>query len=104
MDRKQQLLEMLEKMPNDSFLKHALALEYVKDGDDEQAKQLLVTLLEHEPEYTGSYYHLAKLLERNGNIDDALHWYQKGMTAAQAAGEKKTYNELRSAYEEISDD
>lgn len=95
---------MLEKMPNDSFLKHALALEYVKDGDDEQAKQLLVTLLEHEPEYTGSYYHLAKLLERNGNIDDALHWYQKGMTVAQAAGEKKTYNELRSAYEEISDD
>ncbi len=104
MDRKQQLLEMLQNTPHDSFLKHALALEHIKNGDDEAAKAVLTGLLEYDPGYTGSYYHLAKLLERNGNTEVALDWYRKGMAAAQAAGEKRAYNELRSAYEELSED
>lgn len=95
---------MLQQAPTDSFLNHALALEYIKEGADELAKNLLTALLEREPDYTGSYYHLAKLLERQNDPEAAIHWYQKGMAAAQQAGEKKTYNELRSAYEEINDD
>ncbi len=104
MNRKQQLLEMLQKAPHDSFLNHALALEHIREGQDEAAKAVFTALLALDPQYTGSYYHLAQLLERNGDIDGALEWYRRGMAATQAAGETRAYNELRSAYEELSED
>ena len=72
MDRIGKIKAMLVDMPEDSFLQHALALEYIKLGDDVQARQLFETLLNREPGYVGSYYHLAKLLERNGQEADAI--------------------------------
>ena len=72
MDRIGKIKAMLVDMPEDSFLQHALALEYIKLGDDVQARQLFETLLNREPGYVGSYYHLAKLLERNGREADAI--------------------------------
>ncbi len=59
--------------------------------------------MNREPGYVGSYYHLAKLLEREGNINLAIEWYEKGMQAARAAGDNHALNELRMAYEEIVD-
>ncbi len=104
MDRKLQLEEMLKKSPNDSFLKHALALEYMKEGNNTKAKTLLIEVLEHDPGYTGSYYHLGKLLERAGETEDAVRWYKRGLEITNITGERRAYNELLSAYEEISED
>ena len=75
MSRIVQIEEFLKASPNDSFLKHALALEYIKLGDDETAKQLFQELLTHEPGYAGSYYHLGKLYERLGENEKAIEWY-----------------------------
>ena len=88
--------------PADSFVQHALALEYIKAGDDAAAQKLFEDILQREPSYVGSYYHLAKLFERNGNNKDAIIWYEKGMDEAKKAGENHAYNELRSAYEELT--
>jgi Tfp pilus assembly protein PilF len=101
MDRIQKIKEFLQQSPNDSFLQHALALEYIKLGEDTAAKQLFEDILARDPAYVGSYYHLAKLLERNENVDDAIRVYEKGMEEAQKAGENHAYGELRSAYEEL---
>ncbi len=101
MDRIAQLKQFLESSPNDSFLKHALALEYIKLGDDITARKLFEELLAHEPGYTGSYYHLGKLLERVGDPQAAISTYEKGMAMAKAANERHTYNELQSAYEDL---
>jgi Tfp pilus assembly protein PilF len=103
MDRIEKLKEFLKADPNDSFSKHALALEYSKQGDDLTARRLLEEVLEHDPAAVGSYYQLGKLLERTGETALALSWYEKGMAAARAAGEKRAYNELQSAYDELAD-
>jgi len=100
-DRIEKLKEFLAGNPNDSFVQHALALEYIKAGDDVKAQQLFEGILQREPTYVGSYYHLAKLFERNGDIDAATKWYEKGMAEAKSAGDNHAYNELRSAYEEL---
>ena len=102
MNRIEKLKEFLEKDPNDSFVQHALALEYVKLGDVAMARQLWEQLLAHDPQAVGSYYHLGKLLEGIGETALALQWYEKGMAAAKAAGEKRAYNELQGAYDELS--
>lgn len=103
MDRIAKLQEWLQANPHDSFLKHALALEFIKLGDDARARELLEGLLGADPGYVGSYYHLGKLLERVGAVSLAVEWYEKGMGVAKAAGEQQAYNELRGAYEEVSD-
>jgi Tfp pilus assembly protein PilF len=103
MDRIGKLKEFLEKDPHDAFVKHALALEYVKLGDEAAARQLWEEVLERDPSYVGSYYHLAKLLERIGEKELAISWYEKGMDAARAAREMKAYNELQAAYEDLTD-
>lgn len=102
MERIEQLRKFLADSPNDSFLKHALALEHVKLGDDATAKQLFEELLAAEPGYVGSYYHLGKLFERSGDEQNAIAWYEKGMQVAKEKGEQHAYGELRGALEELT--
>ena len=102
MDRIEKLKEFLQADPQDSFVQHALALEYIKTGNDVQARQLFESIIEREPDYLGTYYHLAKLLERLGETNKAIKIYEKGMEEAKKAGENHVYGELRSAYEELT--
>jgi Tfp pilus assembly protein PilF len=101
MDRIAKLKEYLQTTPNDSFLQHALALEYVKQGDEESARKLFENILDRDPQYVGTYYHLAKLLERTGETELAINWYEKGMAAAKQAGDNHAYNELQMAHEDL---
>ncbi len=101
MDRIEKIKALLKETPDDSFLYHALALEHIKQGDDAEAKELFEKLLAKEPGYVGSYYHLAKLFERNGDSDAAIKVYAKGMEEAKKAGDNHAYGELRGAYEEL---
>jgi Tfp pilus assembly protein PilF len=102
MDRISKLNEFLTANPKDSFVQHALALEYIKLGNDEQARDLFEEILNREPGYIGSYYHLAKLLERNEKTDEAIKVYEKGMEEAKKAGDNHAFGELRGAYEELT--
>ena len=101
MDRIERLKNFLSTNPNDSFVQHALALEYIKVGNDASARQLFEKVLQRDENYIGSYYHLAKLLERTGDRDGAIAVYEKGLAKAREAGEQQAYNELRSAYEDL---
>jgi Tfp pilus assembly protein PilF len=95
MERIDKIIQMLNETPADSFLQHALALEYIKLGDDAKAQLLFEEILNRQPNYIGSYYHLAKLLERNDKTEEAIGWYEK-------AGDNHTLGELRGAYEELT--
>ncbi|HEV2482020.1 MAG TPA: hypothetical protein VGS79_20285 [Puia sp.] len=101
MDRIEKLKEFLVAEPDDPFVKHALALEYIKIGEVPTARQLLEEVLVKDPGAVGSYYTLGKLLEGMGEVELAMAWYAKGMAAAKAAGERRAYNELQTAYEEL---
>ncbi|MBS1761212.1 MAG: tetratricopeptide repeat protein [Bacteroidetes bacterium] len=102
MNRIDKIKELLVQNPTDSFLQHALALEYIKLGDDESAKVLFIEVLNREPNYVGSYYHLAKLYERNEDFEQAVLWYEKGMEEAKKVGDNHAFGELRAAYEELT--
>ncbi|MFX4944906.1 tetratricopeptide repeat protein, partial [Acinetobacter baumannii] len=66
-----------------------------------EARALFEAILADSPDYIGSYYHLAKLLEVLGEKELAIEWYEKGMAAAKEAKDQHSYNELQGAYEEI---
>jgi Tfp pilus assembly protein PilF len=103
MDRITQIQGLLKEEPEDNFLQHALALEYIKIGNDADAKRLFERILNREPGYVGSYYHLGKLLERMGETQQAIQIYKKGMEIAKSASDTHAFNELQAACEDLED-
>ena len=103
MSRIEKLLEFMKTADKDSFIQHALALEYIKIDDDEAARKLFNEILLREPSYIGSYYHLGKLLERVADFDKAIRVYKRGMEEAKKSGDQHSYNELQGALEDLED-
>ena len=100
-DRLTKLIAMHGQMPNDCFLNHALALEYIKLGDDVQASVYFNNNLATDAAYIATYYHLGKLQERAGETDAAIKTYEAGIARAKAQNDLHTYNELQAAYEDL---
>jgi len=103
MSRIEKLLEYMKTSESDSFLQHALALEYIKIGNDEEAKKLFNEILLRDPAYVGSYYHFAKLLERIEDFSEAINTYKRGMEEAKKAGDMHSYSELQTALEDLEE-
>ncbi len=101
MDRLEKLKEFLKLDPDDQFSKHALGLEYIKRGEEPEARRLFEEILQRDSTYVGTYYHLGKLLERTGDEAGAIKIYEKGMEEAKKIGDAHAFNELRSAIEEL---
>ena len=85
MDRIDKIKEMMAVSPADSFLQHALALEYIKLGMEADARNLFETIL-----------------ERTGETDAAIKVYERGMEETKKVGDNHAFGELRSAYEELT--
>lgn len=101
-ERIERLKNFLKESPHDNFLNHALALEYIKIGDDYSARQCFELNLNNNSAYVATYYHLGKLLERATENEAAIAMYEKGMAVAKAAGDNHSYNELQNAYEDLA--
>lgn len=101
MDRIQKLQTFLSERPDDSFLKHALAMEFIKSGDDARAQALLEELLQADPGYVGSYYQLAKLLERANDAEGAISVYERGIVEARKVGDQHAQRELQNACDNL---
>jgi tetratricopeptide (TPR) repeat protein len=100
--RIEKLSKFLSESPNDPFLHHALALEYIKEGLDEQATHHFYKNINDSPQYVATYYHLGKLLERAGTTAEAIDVYERGMLQARSAGDMHSYNELQTAHEDLA--
>jgi predicted Zn-dependent protease len=102
MSRVEKLLAMLQDNANDAFLQHALALEYIKLAQDDEAIKTFENLLAAHPDYVGSYYHLARLQEKAGDTGQAIRTYETGMAVAQKLNDRHAYGELHGAWEELT--
>ena len=95
-----QLLKFLSTNPGDSFIIFALALEYIKLGDDEKACSYFKEIISTDPDYTGTYYHLGKLYERLNEKDLAEQTYREGMKRT-LGKDQKAYAELQEAINQL---
>jgi len=96
-DKLESLLDLLKDAPNEPFILFALAQECVKKGLDSEALKYYERILASKPDYTGAYYHLGKLYEQLGRMEDAIMVYEKGIEVTRAKGEQHAYGELQSA-------
>jgi hypothetical protein len=77
--RIERLKSLIVDNPNDTFALFALAKEYEKVGELENAVQLFEKLLVVDEKYIGAYYHLAKVYEQLDEVKKALNIYEKGV-------------------------
>ena len=97
MDRLASLQEFLRDDPDDPFTRFALAQEYAKQGNAEQALAFYQALVRDRPDYVGTYFHLGALLRGLGRDDDARGVLRAGVRAATAAGDTHARAELQGA-------
>ena len=98
MNRLAQLLDFVQASPKpEPFLLFALAKEYEKLAQFEEAEAYYQKLFEERPDYLGLYYHFAKFLEARNRWAEALIFYDRGIVLAQKQGERQTLGELQTA-------
>ena len=100
MNRLEKLLEFIKNEPNDEFLKYALATEYLRLNNTEQALSYYEDLVNNHPNYTGTYYHLGKLYEALNRKQDAINIYEKGMQITKEKRDNHAFSELQAVYRE----
>ena len=93
-ERLKQLNSLLDTSPNDPFLLYAIAKEHEGIGDEANAMASYANLCTHHPDYVGTYYHYAKLLEKQEKYEEALSIYGKGMQVAKKIGDQHAHGEL----------
>ncbi|MFT6843030.1 MAG: Tfp pilus assembly protein PilF [Psychroserpens sp.] len=96
--RIEQLQEFLNEDSNDSFLRYALALEYVRVDKNDTARYCFLKLIKDDENYIATYYQLGKLYESLNDSEKAREIYKKGIKIAQKSENKKTLLELQEAY------
>ena len=96
--RLNKLLTFLSSSPNDPFILYALATEYNSLKNAEQAFHYYLQLVEQHPSYVGTYYHLGKLYEKEGQLDKALDIYDAGMKRAMDKNDRHAFSELQGAF------
>ena len=102
--RLKQLLDYHEASPLDTFIMYALAKEYEKMGDLENALNRFKQLLKLDSDYVGAYYHLGKLYEQLGQPNEAFSSYKVGMDVARRKNDQLALSELAGAKLNLGDD
>jgi tetratricopeptide (TPR) repeat protein len=97
MTRLEQLLQLLSQEPNDDFLNHALAMEYMGVGKYAEAVAAFENLLQRNPEYLPSHYQLGQALEKLNENEKAISVYKKGIELANKQKNRKALGELNEA-------
>jgi tetratricopeptide (TPR) repeat protein len=95
------LKRYLQEDPSDSFLRYALALEFIALNEHQPAYEQLTKLLFDDPDYLAAYYMAGKSAEAIEKNEEAKNWYLKGIEVARNQKDQHTLNELSAALEQL---
>jgi len=97
MPRLEQLLELLNADPDDSFLRYGVAMEYAKQGEHDKALAEFNELIRRNPDYVAAYFMAGRTCEQKGVPEDAKKFYERGIATAQKVGDHHAAGEMSSA-------
>jgi len=107
MSRIAELEALLDERPDDPFIIYALAREYENGAGTMQALLMYEHLVTNHPEYIGTYYHYAKLLQGAGNLNEALRLVNMGIERGTVIKEMHAVSELKgllTAWTDVEED
>lgn len=93
---------MLAAEPDDPFCLYSLALEYAKAGDAATAIAHFDRTIEVDPDYCYAYYHKARVLEENDDLDGAVETLRIGLERAKAIGDQQAISETEAFLDSLT--
>lgn len=99
--RMKKLFEYLEKDPNDSFSRYAIALELLKSGKTSESISHFEELIKRDPDYIGTYYQLGKIYISTGETEKAEKIFREGISISSKSGNAHAKSELMTALNEV---
>jgi Tfp pilus assembly protein PilF len=96
-NRLETLRGLLEQDPANTFVRYGLAMEYVNQGQLEEAVAEFRNALQHNPNYAAAYFHGGQTLEKLGRTDEARVMYEDGISVTTRTGDHHTRAELQAA-------
>ena len=94
MSRLEQIQNMLAADPQDAFLNFALAMEYVKSGQLEEAVAQFAKVSEVDPHNVASYFQRGNTLITLGRLHDASTVLREGIAVAERIGDHHAAGEM----------
>ncbi|PYS53121.1 MAG: tetratricopeptide repeat protein [Acidobacteria bacterium] len=101
MSRIEILKGFLKENATDSFSRYALALEYVKLGQNDDAVREFEKVQKNDPGYVATYYQLGQLYQKLGKRHEAEKTFRTGISVASKASDDHTRSELEAALETL---
>ena len=91
-------IELLQKLlaedPSNKLARYGLAMEYIQQGECEQAVAEFETVLRADQSYSAAYFHGGQALEKLGRLGQARDFYRRGIAAT---GDPHARGELEAA-------
>jgi predicted Zn-dependent protease len=104
MERILKLKTFIQKDPEDLFSRHALAMELLKLGEQQEAIQVMEELLKIDYKHTGTYLHLGRTYEKTGDVNQALSTYKRGLEVCRSVNTRHDLQELMAAYQQLEEE
>src|SRR5438093_473432 len=99
--RLEQIQAMLADDPNDPFLRYGLAMEYVSQGNDEEAVRCFRDMIQDLPDYVPAYQQAAQTLVRLNRVEEAGETFRRGIAAAARTGNRHAHDEMQGMLDEL---
>jgi tetratricopeptide (TPR) repeat protein len=95
-------MRMLEQDPSDAFCLYGIAQEHASAGRFDEAVTWFQRTIQTDPAHAYARFHLAKALERKGDVASAIAALREGLSVARNAGDTKAANELAGYLDELT--
>jgi len=94
MPKREQLEQMLQSDPDDLFIKYALGIACLTEGDVEAGLQTLEEVIQQDADYVPAYFQAGQALAGKGDVSAAQEMLRTGIVVAQRTGEKHAAMEM----------
>ena len=99
--RRAQLEAMLEDAPHDVELRYMVAMEFVSEGNDDEAVRRFGDLIALAADYPPGYHMAARALVRLNRIVEAKALLERGIAAAEGVGNFHAAGEMRELFDSL---
>lgn len=100
-ERLEMLKQILAEDPTNTLARYGMAMEYSGMGETESALAEFNKLIATSPDYANAYFMAAQTLARVERNDEAKALLQRGITAAQRAGNRHAESEMQALFDEL---
>src|SRR5271165_4455833 len=93
--RRQKLEQSLAEDPGDTFLRYGLAMQCLREGDLEEGRERLRSLIaDHPDDQIAAYQQLGQSHMETGEVDEATRVLKAGIIKARAKGDLHAAGEM----------